>query len=597
VRPREGGGVDHITASSPSREAPRPALPDAALRSLARLGAAVERHFGAPQDIEWAFASGKPWLLQARPITALPAHAPHRQTQKEQFASFFADMLSTRPYPMDLTSWGPGLYSVVLGTFQHFGIAGLPFEQMFVEEDSVIVRMRDDAMYRLTLRALLSPAYMLWFCARYDPLRWRELQTIPEAQARVRYLEARDLKALSWEELMATVHEAVALPGPLLGEARRRYSPRAMMASGLLQAVLWLVQHEDRLDALQSGLDTHTMAANRALEALAAQVRADPALADIFARHEAGALHDALQAAGAGRGFLRDLRDFIDRYGHREAVMFAVLEPTWKDAPEVVFGLVKGLTAAQPRPEPARPAWEAARDELLALPLLQPAPVRAAFLRILAEARCLTEIREDTHFYGTMPMPILRRTLLELGRRLAGAGVPDAPEDVFHLRLDEVERVNGAWPPAPALAAELRGSMERRRARRATLADTPVVNLQRFQEAKARGDVLVSGTPGSPGVVEGPARVIRDASEFGKLRPGDVLVAPFTNPAWTPLFQRAAAVVVDSGGAASHAAIVAREYGIPAVMGTGDGTRRLKDGAQIRIDGARGVVLDVIRAD
>jgi phosphoenolpyruvate synthase/pyruvate phosphate dikinase len=124
-----------------------------------------------------------------------------------------------------------------------------------------------------------------------------------------------------------------------------------------------------------------------------------------------------------------------------------------------------------------------------------------------------------------------------------------------------------------------------------------VVNLQRFQEAKARGDVLVSGTPGSPGVVEGPARVIRDASEFGKLRPGDVLVAPFTNPAWTPLFQRAAAVVVDSGGAASHAAIVAREYGIPAVMGTGDGTRRLKDGAQIRIDGARGVVLDVIRAD
>jgi rifampicin phosphotransferase len=141
------------------------------------------------------------------------------------------------------------------------------------------------------------------------------------------------------------------------------------------------------------------------------------------------------------------------------------------------------------------------------------------------------------------------------------------------------------------LAAQLRASMERRRDRRAALADTPVVDPKLFQQSKARGDVLVSGTPGSPGVVQGPVRIIRDASEFGKLRPGDVLVAPFTNPSWTPLFQRAAAVVVDSGGAGSHAAIVAREYGIPAVMGTGDGTRQLNDGAIVRIDGTRGVVL------
>jgi pyruvate,water dikinase len=85
-------------------------------------------------------------------------------------------------------------------------------------------------------------------------------------------------------------------------------------------------------------------------------------------------------------------------------------------------------------------------------------------------------------------------------------------------------------------------------------------------------------------------RVVREASEFGRLRPGEVLVAPYTNPAWTPLFQQAAAVVVDSGGAMSHAAIVAREYGIPAVMGTGDGTRRLVDGTRVRVDGTRGLV-------
>src|SRR5262249_43588190 len=105
--------------------------------------------------------------------------------------------------------------------------------------------------------------------------------------------------------------------------------------------------------------------------------------------------------------------------------------------------------------------------------------------------------------------------------------------------------------------------------------------------------VLLRGTPGSPGVAEGQVRVIRDSREFGRLLPGEVLVAPFTNPAWTPLFQRAVAVVVDTGGAASHAAIVAREYGIPAVMGTAEGTRRLADGERVRVDGSRGIVSGV----
>jgi pyruvate,water dikinase len=104
-------------------------------------------------------------------------------------------------------------------------------------------------------------------------------------------------------------------------------------------------------------------------------------------------------------------------------------------------------------------------------------------------------------------------------------------------------------------------------------------------------DTLVAGIPGSPGVAEGPVRVVRDATAFGTLQPGEVLVAPYTNPSWTPLFSRAAAAVVDTGSAASHAAIVAREYGVPAVMGTSDATRRLEDGQRVRVDGGRGVVL------
>jgi pyruvate,water dikinase len=103
-------------------------------------------------------------------------------------------------------------------------------------------------------------------------------------------------------------------------------------------------------------------------------------------------------------------------------------------------------------------------------------------------------------------------------------------------------------------------------------------------------DTLVAGVPASGGRVTGPVRVIRGPAEFGALRSGDVLVCPYTNPTWTSLFQQAAAVVVDSGGVGSHAAIVAREYGIPAVMGTGSGTRVLTDGQQVTVDGATGRV-------
>jgi pyruvate,water dikinase len=238
-----------------------------------------------------------------------------------------------------------------------------------------------------------------------------------------------------------------------------------------------------------------------------------------------------------------------------------------------------------------------ARDELLAHPLLRLPPLRSAFLARLAEARCLLQIREDTHFYATLALPIVRRTVLELGGRLAGAGVLDRPEDVFHLTLDELERVDGTWPPPAQLADELRAAALRRKQRRAALEGTPLVDprllrpTERERDPALHGNVLLHGMPGSPGVAEGPVRVVRTGAEFGTLRSGEVLVAPHTNPAWTPLFQRAIAVVVDSGGAGSHAAIVAREYGIPAVMATVDGTRRLEDGQRVRVDGSRGLVL------
>jgi pyruvate,water dikinase len=167
-------------------------------------------------------------------------------------------------------------------------------------------------------------------------------------------------------------------------------------------------------------------------------------------------------------------------------------------------------------------------------------------------------------------------------------------EDVFHLRLNELESFGSSWPPSNQTVAQIRALVARRKAKRDSLANKPVVDprlLSGTSQAQTGPAVLLKGSSGSPGVAQGPVKIVHNITEFGKLRTGDVLVAPVTNPAWTPLFQRAVAVVVDTGGVASHAAIVAREYGIPAVMGTMNGTRDLKDGQWIQVDGSRGLVL------
>jgi pyruvate,water dikinase len=301
----------------------------------------------------------------------------------------------------------------------------------------------------------------------------------------------------------------------------------------------------------------------------------------------------ALEGQPTGRAFLSELSVFLERYGHREIVLSTVLQPTWKDAPSQVLGIIKGLAITEPRREAGRRAWEVARDDVLAHPLLRFPPFRAAILGLLTTARTLWQLRENTHYDATLILPILRRTLLELGWRLVGVGILDTPEEVFHLKFDELVRAGKDWPPTPQLAAEMRASVLQRKERRARLERLPVVDPRLYRQSEPGGDALLRGTAGSPGVADGPVRVIHDSSEFGRLRSGEVLVAPYTNPAWTPLFQRAAAVVVDAGGAGSHAAIVAREYGIPAVMGTIDGTRRLKDGQHVRVDGNRGCVISV----
>lgn len=585
VRPRAGGGTERISPNAVAIS--RPQLSDRAVFHLVRLSIAIQRHFGSPQDIEWAWVGGKLFILQARPITVLPEPVPHLSKRQQMMVRMIAEMLPIRPYPLDVTTWSSALFGAALGLFGFLGIARPSFEQLCVEEDGVVVRLNPPT-FRLTSKLLLAPVRLLRQAWRYNPVDWQADPGLSEMQARVHALEALELHTLSWQELLAALREALAIP--LLGQSRVRYYPRAVLAFAILWLWLRVLRRGNRFGVLLSGTETKTVETNQRLEALAAEIQSDPVLAETFLTLDASDLWAALEQQPSSRTFLDELRAFLDRYGHRESMALLATQPTWKDAPEIVLGLLKALAATPPQLPAARPTWKVARDELLAHPLLQLPLLRSAFLALLIEARCLPQMREDTHFYGTLPLPSIRRILIEFGRRLESCGVLDTPEDVFHLKLAELERISGMWLPPPQIMEELRAIVVRRKERRAALEGTPLVDPRLFHRTAPNSDVLLGGAPGSPGVAEGAVRIIHDASEFDKLRSGEVLVAPYTNPAWTPLFQRASAVVVDSGSAGSHAAIVAREYRIPAVMGTIDGTRRLVEGEWVRVDGARGLV-------
>jgi pyruvate,water dikinase len=588
VRSRAGGGVAQVAGAAVSG----PVLPDAVLLQLARMGASIARHFARPQDIEWAWADGKLFILQSRPITALPQ--PPARPARFQPQRFAGDYLQVRPYPLDMTTWVAAV-SNALPRMLPVGSLIPSFARMWIENDGVVERLGDVPPIRPTPELLLAPARIIALARRFDPAHWREDPILAAVLSRIRELESRDLQALSWNELLATAREAMAMPLAIM-ELRRRYFPRGALALAAFWIILRILHLEDRFAPLLSGVDNRTLEANRALEALAAEIRGDPGLATLFATQDAAHLLSALRQETTHRAFRELFTAFLDTYGHRETGSpLLVSQPTWKDSPQTVLGILQGMARAEPTPQNAPSAWMTARDELLAHPALRWLPLREIVSGLVTEARRVSALREDTHYAMTLPMPILRRTLLELGRRLAEVGILGSAEDVFHLRFDELENIGGVWPPPADIAEELHQAARRRADRRLELerAGTPLMDLPALSRPQPGGDILVAGTPGSPGVAEGPVRVVRAAAAFGSLRPGEVLVAPYTNPSWTPLFRRAAAVVVDTGAAMSHAAIVAREYGVPAVMGTGDGTHRLNDGQWVRVDGSRGQVFAI----
>ncbi|MGI5282750.1 PEP/pyruvate-binding domain-containing protein [Nonomuraea polychroma] len=562
IRGKAGGGVTHETGATGVR------LPDAVVEELAALGRRVADLFGGPQDIEWACADGRVHLLQARPMTALPPPPVGRLNPiQRRLATVLVEYLPVRPYPIDMSTWIPygpvGLMGKVTGAF---GLRGA-FEGFLREEDGVVYALLPPKPHP-TPGVLAAPFRVAAKARRYDPARWTEDPRFLDYVAAVRQFAAHDLAAMPWEELVRVPRQALALVAPMT-DLRIDYLPRTGLALLRLLVTVKLLRRGPLFGGLLFGAVTRTTQANEALVRLAELARRTGALGE-----------DPLPAE-----FQTAFQEFLSEYGHRETLSpILVSPPAWVDDPETVLGLIRVL-ATEP---PQRMETDDALERLLDHPLLRNPRCRARMTRWAAAARAGIAFREDSHFYFTMLQPVLRRSLVELGRRLRDKGPLDRPEDVFHLRLEELE----SFQDTATDRERLREIARARAAKREELAGTRLIDPAAVFPASECGDALLTGSPASGGVATGPVKVIRGPAEFGKFEAGDVLVCPYTNPSWTPLFQRAAAVIVDSGGAASHAAIVAREYGIPAVMGTGTGTSVLEDDRLVTVNGDTGTVTD-----
>jgi pyruvate,water dikinase len=593
IRSKVGGGTEQVASKHETTDTA--ALSLQAVRKLSQLGIEIENHYGTPQDIEWAWVddktrTGRFFILQARPMTALPepltVSGPMRLV-----IPMLAEMWPTRPYPLDMTTF-TGAVERAIGNFlvTMIGKSAPKPDEMFLEEDSVVLQFKPPQLHP-SLSILFMPWVTIWRTRQNDPAHWEADPLIAQLIRKAREIEQRDLQSLTWNQNIEILHEALALI-PRAMELRERYFPQALVGLAGLWLLLKLAHREDRFGSLVSGIKTKTTETNQVLEDLAAEIRTNLTLQNLFQSTEASRLQTELGRSQVGQAFLERFKSFLDQYGHRE-IALTISQPAWKDQPEVVLEILKVLAAAEPRQPDSYAAWQRTRDELLAGSILGTPLLRKRFLKFLTNARAFFQIREDTHFYVTLTQPAIRGVSLELGKRLVHAGALDETVEIFHLRLDELESLGKQWPPSEQTVAQIRELVARRKAKRDRLATKPMIDprlLTVTSQAQAEENILLNGTSGSPGVARGPAKIVHDISEFGKLKAGDVLVAPVTNPAWTPLFQRAVGVVVDMGGAASHAAIVAREYGIPAVMGTINGTKELQDGQWIQVDGSRGIV-------
>ena len=440
---------------------------------------------------------------------------------------------------------------------------------------------------------------------------WRD-RLRPEMERNFAYLEAR-LDAVDEMDLA----DVACLLEDAIDVHDRHWKIHWMLNFAQLSATLNLravmEKHRGRVDEpllgrLQNSATDRNWDSIEALWRMKNEVRDDPELRGAFAAEEVAEIVRALRAGERGRRFIVErIEPYQREFGWHAVWSHEFIFPTVREQMEPVIELVRGyLVADYDFPsaiEAMRLDIEAASGEILdGLTGEALEEMRAAN----AVNRRMAPLTPDHHFYIDQGANAhVRLVLIEIGRKLVAAGRLDQPDDVMFLRYNELRALIGSASAIAAGEIVAARRLEREAAQRlhprdwigtataSQLAFPYLVNWgypDRFHQQQSDDQRVITGLGASPGTIEGIARVVRTIDEFDEVRDGDILVCQMTNPAWVVLFTKIAGLVTDTGGTTSHPAVLAREFGIPAVIGTSVATQRIVTGDRLTVDGTTGRV-------
>jgi phosphohistidine swiveling domain-containing protein len=442
-----------------------------------------------------------------------------------------------------------------------------------------------------------------------EQLREWDETSKPAAVAVHRELQAVDPDALSDEELIAYLRRCRDHHAAMITQ-HMRFTASAVVPTGdfLAHVSDWTGLPPAELLSLMRGASPVSAGASGELERLVAAIKQDPAAEQLLASaDDPGAVLAELRAQDSDAG--RAMSAYLDLVGNRLLDGFDISEPSALELPDVLLRAIQTAVATGEEPSDLEERIAAVRDKV-------PAEHKDEFDELLGEARLLYRLRDERGVYSDIwASGIMRRAVLAAGRRLAATGRVHEPEHLVDAGVDEMaELLSGSGGPSADELAERAAVRASRTAKDApaTLGTPPppppdistlppgAARLMRatgvalgalFGSSDAQHEEhLVRGLAASGGVYEGTARLVSAPSEFNRIVQGDILVTMSTTEAFNILLPLLGGIVTDSGGLLSHSAIVAREYGIPGVVGTREGTSRIVDGARVRVDGDAGEV-------
>jgi len=614
IHARPAGGTQELAIEPESQE--RPALTDAQIVRLAELGRRIEAHFGHPQDIEWCLVDDEFQIVQSRPITTLfPIPATSDQANHVYVSVGHQQMMTDPMKPLGLSMWQ-------LTTPRPMSEAG---GRLFVD---VTQRLGSPTSRTSLLEAL----------GRSDPLIGDALQTILERGDFIPALPDEDpgwtpadgapapietdpaivaeLIERSQASIATLKRDILTKSGPALLDfiladlqelKRILFDPRShQVFMTAMQAAWWLNEQvqawlgeKNAADALTQSVP-HDVTAEMGLALLdvADVIRPHPDVVAFLQHVQNENFLDVLPTLAGGREARDAIQAYLDKYGMRCVGEIDITKPRWSERPTtlvpMILGNIKNFEpgAGERRFEEGRQkAWEKEQELLTRLRALPDGERKAEEAkRMIDRIRTFIGYREYPKYGMISRYFVYKQALLDEAERLVQAHVLGDREDIFYLRFGELHDVVRTNHVDDQLIRQ------RKEAFRSYQALMPPRVLTSDGEAISgtyrRVDVpagALTGLPVSAGTVEGRARVILDMAE-ADLETGDILVTAYTDPSWTPAFVAIKGLVTEVGGLMTHGAVIAREYGLPAVVGVEHATRLIRDGQRIRVHGTDGYV-------